>query len=142
MPPLEDMAKQLLRPGGKTERITRDAFLYLEPKGSQPKEQFAQCGTCLFRFDQDGCALMHGVKINFQDGTCAMYSEGEPLFPDAFKDYTKDEIGYTVRQVRCENCRYGGEQCQLYLQLNKALPQAFDLDPKIIPLGCCNANSP
>lgn len=125
-----------------SEKITRDAFLYLEPKGIEDREQFAQCGTCAFRFDKDRCALMGQSKIDFQDGTCSMYSEGKPMFLAPFMNYTHDQIGYTQRQVRCENCKYGGEECQLYTQLNKVFPQAFDLDTKIDSYGCCNLNSP
>lgn len=125
-----------------SEKITRDAFLYLEPKGIEDKEQFAQCGTCLHRFGTDRCALMGDTKIQFKDGTCAMYAEGMPKFFVPFADYSKEEIGYTERQVRCENCKYGGSNCQLYTALNKAFPQAFDLDTKIDEYGCCNGNSP
>jgi hypothetical protein len=128
---------------GGVRKITRDAFLYLEPKGRN-KKAFAQCSTCTLRYKEeqvDFCALT-GRVIDLEDGTCALYVEGPMAFEGPIAEMTDEEIGYVERQVRCENCEYGGDECGLYVELNKRLPEMFDLEPKISRYGCCNAQTP
>lgn len=126
--------------GTPSQKITRDAFLYLEPKGSEAN--FAQCSTCKFRVGGAlVCALMGGKKVA-PLGTCGLYGEGNGV-SGILERLTPDEIGYTVRPVRCQNCVFGGSpQCKLYEMLNAQHPQLFALDVAIKPHGCCNANSP
>lgn len=120
-------------------KIDRSAFVYLNPK--EPGNKFAQCGTC-FMFTGTGC-IIHDRRIRItKDMTCALYVHGDPLLNWRGKEkpyVTPEESGLANFQVRCENCKYGGEHCGLFKMLNKSLPDAFDLDTKIDPKGCCNA---
>src|SRR5689334_9403073 len=85
-------------------KITRDAFLYLEPK--EPKDQFAQCGTCRM-FTGKSCSILGKTKVT-KDMSCGLYVHG-PISPSlAGKEvasYTAKEAGLVNRAVRCENCR-------------------------------------
>ncbi len=135
-------AKQQTRKAAK-ERISRDAFLYLEPK--RDAADFAQCSSCRLRIANPtgklGCAVMAGRQVK-PEGTCALYIEGGGT-QRTLADYSRAELGYTERQVRCENCLYGGkDECGLYVRLNEVMPEAFDLNTKIKPTACCNANRP
>lgn len=123
-------------------KIQRDAFIYLEPTYATTKETFAQCGSCaLFNRDNSLCLIMDiGVVAG---GSCDFYLEGPQRFDEAYALVTPFEAGYVERQVRCENCAYAmSGRCGLYLQLNSMFPDIFDLDPRISPYGCCNANTP
>lgn len=122
-------------------RIKRDAFLYMNPK--PPKDSFAQCGTCLM-FTGTGCTILGKTKIT-KDMTCGLYVRGKPQYNLKGKEQslvTPKEAGLVNTQVRCENCRYGGDDCQLFKMLNQKLSNNFDLDTKIDPKGCCNAFTP
>lgn len=50
--------------GLEVHKVTRAAFLYLDPKGN--KSQFAQCGTCMM-FTGDTCTI-HGKPILGEKG--------------------------------------------------------------------------
>ena len=113
-------------------RIKRDAFLYLEGK----KADFAQCSSCCL-FDDGKCTIF-GTKVKGTD-SCGLYIPGWYAGISNAKRVTPEEAGYVQAQVRCENCRYGGDTCKLYEQLNKLMPYTFDLDIKIKPKACCNA---
>lgn len=121
--------------GGK---IDRSAFLYLD--GTD--KQFAQCGTCYaFNREAERCGLM-GPKVDVDaDDTCGAYLQGEWSGPFKLtRFYKPEELGFLKdADVRCENCKYGGADCALYVKLNEELPNLFDLDTKIAPRGCCNA---
>lgn len=122
-------------------RIKRNAFLYMNPK--PPKDSFAQCGTCLM-FTGTGCTILGKTKIT-KDMTCGLYVRGKPQYNLKGKEQslvTPKEVGLVDTQVRCENCRYGGDNCQLFEMLNSKLSNNFDLDTKIDPKGCCNAFTP
>lgn len=120
-------------------KIDRSAFLYFNPK--PPDEKFAQCGTC-FMFTGTGC-IIHDRRIRItKDMTCALYVHGDPRLSERGREramVTPEESGLANFQVRCENCRYGGEHCGLFKALNEKLPSMFSLDTKIDSNGCCNA---
>lgn len=121
-----------------TKKITRNSFLYMAPK--PPQTSFAQCGTCVM-FTGTGCTILGKVRIT-KGMTCGLYVHGAPSYGQEGKEKsltTPQECGLIDEQVRCENCRYGGEHCELFEMLNDKLPNIFDLETKIDLNGCCNA---
>lgn len=123
------------------EKIQRDAFLYMEPK--PPKGEFAQCSTCFMWIPESNTCAIHGEELEVQGtDSCGLYVHGESAFEEAAKLVTEEESGLVTHPVRCENCYYGGKECGLYVKLNKALPELFDLDTKISPQACCNGQTP
>lgn len=124
------------------EKIRRDAFGYMEPKGHNP--DFAQCGGDCRDFDKDAerCAILGPVFRVIAEASCIEYVEGA-FQPGTLRNLcTPKEVGYVRRKVRCENCYFGGApRCELYRRLNETLPDLFDLDEKISPRGCCNAQT-
>lgn len=131
--------------------ITRDSFLYLEAKDPKNVDQFAQCGTCMmFTGNANETCTIHGPDEKIvSDGSCGLYVEGDPMPDEAgheMASVTKEESGYVERQVRCENCRVfemDGTACTLYDNLN-AMKHGlfkFELDSKVDPKGCCNAQT-
>jgi len=126
---------------GKT-KVDRSAFIYLDPK--PPEDSFAQCGTCR-DWVRTGLCVIHGPDVNVTAGmSCALYVNGDPS-PGGTETYpfvTPTESGLVDREVRCENCRWGGDNCQLFTMLNKEMPDVFALETKISPKGCCNAQQP
>lgn len=131
-------------------RVKRDAFLYMEPTGLGTL--FAQCAKCMMWTgntvgkNPQRCHIHGENKLVTGDMTCGIYVQGKPM-PDGpiMKSVTPEESGLERRAVRCRNCRYmhlAGltHHCKLYEVLNLALPREFDLDTKIKPAGCCNAN--
>lgn len=122
------------------EKIKRDAFIYLSGKD----KQFAQCETCwLFNADKERCGIL-GPDFEVKAyASCTFYLKGDPPKDmKLVKRVSPKAAGYVVRSVRCENCKYGGDECQLYVMLNEKLPEVFDLDTKIEPRACCNAQTP
>lgn len=129
-------------------KITRDAFLYMDPSGSN-HEEFGQCGACKMSVPTDKgqrCSIL-GIAIDAND-SCGLFVPGEqdPTEAEHIDDsVSPKEAGYVSRDVRCENCRYFDPDegdCELFEMLNKLRPDDFDLDPKVNPLGCCNAQMP
>ena len=119
-------------------KIKRDAFLYMSPK--PPRDSFAQCGTCR-QFTGTGCMILGDTKIT-KDMACGLYTRGRPQLHMKGREEAlvpPKEAGLVNFQVRCENCKYGGADCQLFEMLNEQLPDTFDLETKIDPKGCCNA---
>lgn len=142
---IEGLLKQAVSHGGK---ITRAALIYLEPK--KVKKDFAQCSTCpMWTGPKHNTCTIHGRKTTVT-GTmsCSFYVEGKPMPDEAGHEMaavTPEESGLVDRKVRCENCKYGDSKramCTLYEQLNEVLPETFDLDVKIKPEACCNAQTP
>lgn len=129
----------------KPKKITRDAFLYMEPDEGDPRrKRFAQCGTCFLL--TAGKCLVHGPNVKITpDMACGLYVPGEPQKHLAGQErplVTPLESGLVRGQVRCENCQYtaGSDNgCGLYRMLNQRQEEDFDLDPKINSYGCCNA---
>ena len=138
------VVRMLLKPGEEKqspgEKIKRDAFIYLPGKD----KEFAQCGTCwLFNAEKERCAILGPTFEVDDDDACNFYLKGDPS-----KDLklvarvTPKNAGFVDRKVRCENCKYGGGGvCKLYTMLNEKLPDVFDLDTKIEPRACCNAQT-
>lgn len=126
-------------------KVTRAAFLYLDPKGD--KARFAQCGTCMM-FTGSSCTILgKDFTVNAGD-TCGFYVHGKPQPAEKgheMKSVTPEEAGFERRAVRCENCAYFEDEksvCGLFVMLNEALPDDFDLDEGVDAFGCCNANVP
>jgi hypothetical protein len=124
-------------------KIERSAFLYLEGAN----RDFAQCGTCYaYAPDDKRCALF-GPKVSVAPtDSCGFYLKAygseAPALTTKNRVSPKD-AGFYKGSVRCENCYYGGGgKCGLYQELNKKLPDYFDLDINIEPRACCNAFTP
>lgn len=134
--------KSLIMEKKSGEKITRDAFIYLDPKGD--KKNFAQCATCRL-WTGTGCLILGKTKVTC-DMSCNYYVNGTPAKDSAGKEealLTSKEAGLVTRKVRCENCRsFKDGICQLYQALNKRLPDIFDLNEKVDAQGCCNAQKP
>jgi len=119
-------------------KIKRDAFAYMD--GNQAN--FAQCESCCWTQPIDAhrglcCLLNHEVA---DDDTCGAYVQGWYAGMSPARRLSDEEAGYLKHtQVRCENCRYGGDRCKLYMALNRSAPNIFHLEEKITPLACCSA---
>lgn len=139
--------REARRRGPQIEKVTRAAFLYLDPKS--PKARFAQCGTCVhFIEDKDQCQI-HAPQVDIdEDDSCGFYLHGKPSAERAESLVTPEDSGLVDRQVRCENCMFFDpdtepkEHCDLYTQLNRMLPSLFDLNRYVDRHGCCNAQTP
>jgi len=130
--------------------INRSAFLYMEPKNGE--EEHAQCCECWkwTGHDHETCVVLGKTHIP-GTASCNLYEYGRPnpVFAGHEQQvYTPEEAGFVNRPVRCENCVAfmpgpDGErgQCQLFLKLNQAVPEFFNLDTDVYHAGCCNANT-
>jgi hypothetical protein len=149
--------------------ITRDAFLYLEPANKEEERDFAQCGPCrmfvpekyLEGMAKDRC-IIHGSKQTLDDDdSCGFWvawptEDGQPeenvvqahadeLLKIIPGSVTAEESGLVSRRVQCHRCRFAEQDatfCGLYAKLNRQFPEIFDLDEKITPHSCCNAQMP
>lgn len=120
-------------------KITRDAFLYLDPK--LPRGAFAQCETCRMWTGKRCTILGPAVEVDAGD-SCGLYVPGEPnTAGKVMKSLTPKEAGFVSRQVRCENCiAFDGKgKCKLFMELNKKAPEFFNLTETVHRQGCCNA---
>lgn len=128
--------------------ITRDAFLYLDPKS--PMGSFGQCSTCMmWTGPRSQTCTIHGPNLTIQSGdSCGLYVHGDPMPDEAGHEMTSvtpKESGLVSRQVRCENCASyvpASSRCRLFIKLNEVDPKLFRLDPNVHPAGCCNAQQP
>ena len=130
------------------EKITRATFLYLDPV--EPKDEFAQCGTCIHFIEGRNLCEIHSADDDIDDDdSCGFYLHGKPqkgIEPKGI--VTPEESGLVSRQVRCENCTFFDpdteprEHCDLYTQLNRMMPSVFDLDRYVKRQACCNAQTP
>lgn len=128
-----------------TDRIHRDAFIYLDPVARD--HTFAQCQTCRdWSGEPENLCRIHGPDVRVtEDMICTLYVPGPPDAKNA--EYaaalvTPRESGLYKGQVRCENCsafENEGLTCLLFASLNEALPHKFDLNSSVDPQGCCNA---
>lgn len=121
-------------------KLGRDAFLYLEPHGDI--KEFAQCGTCfMFMPGKKRCSIFGPNDVVVADASCGLYVHGEPYDDQPIRDaVTPEEAGYVKEQVRCENCTwYDSGTCGLFVLLNAADKDAFDLGEKVKATACCNA---
>ena len=127
------------------EKLTRDVFLYLDPK--EPRDSFAQCSTCRMWTTKDTCSILGKTKVT-GDMSCGLYVHGKPspsLFGKEIESVTPKEAGLVNRQVRCENCRSFDKKtsvCMLFQSLNKSHSDIFQLEEKVNEYGCCNAQKP
>ncbi len=122
------------------DKIKRDAFLYMSGKD----KEFGQCGTCWqFNAEKERCAILGPDFKVADDDSCCLFVKGD--YPKDLKlvaRITPKNAGFVERRVRCENCKYGGSgNCKLYEMLNEKFPDIFDLDTKIEPRACCNAQT-
>ena len=139
----------LFRTGTRgVEKITRDAFLYLDPKA--PADRFAQCSTCFMWTGprRERCTI-HGPNVPVTASmSCGFYIHGKPGLDKAGQEaarVTPTESGLVNRAVRCEDCRYldrTRSRCRLFEQLNETFPEQFALDAAVQLKGCCNAQTP
>ena len=130
----------LLEAKGEGNKITRGAFLYLEPKG---EVQFAQCATCyLFMPGRQRCSIFGPDDVVVANASCGLYVNGTPHDDqEIISAVTPHEAGYVEGQVRCENCTWydaDAGTCGLFELLNRADPGAFDCDPQVQAKACCN----
>jgi hypothetical protein len=125
-------------------KINRSAFLYLDPRFA-PKSRWAQCSTCRDWVSNHRRCVIHGPKVTVRGSmSCGFYIWGVPVSNrETVAKVTPTESGLVDREVRCENCRFfGDDECGLYRILNDWRPEMFDLDVKVHKLGCCNAQQP
>ena len=121
-------------------KITRSAFIYLEPKPDE-SEQFAQCGTCfMFMPGRKRCSIFGPDDVVVANASCGLYVHGEPYDEQLIRDaVTPEAAGYVKEQVRCENCVwYKSGKCGLFALLNSADSGAFDLEESVKAKACCN----
>lgn len=78
--------------------------------------------------------------------SCNLYIQGEPNRDKEGREkefLTAKQAGLVNRKVRCENCRsFKDGICMLYQTLNESNGEIFNLDEKVNPQGCCNAQMP
>ncbi len=152
-----------------TEKIGRDAFIYLPPKKSIAKD-FAQCGPCrmfvpneyLSNGVKGGRCIIHGSKVRIdEDDSCGFMvpwptpdgspntkvvkDHAEELAKNIPGSVTPQQSGLVDRWVQCFRCKFANDdvsRCGLYESLNQKLPKLFDLDTEIERHACCNAQTP
>ena len=129
------------------EKVTRQAFSYLPPKGDP--EKFAQCETCrVWTGPESNTCLILGKEHVTGDMSCNYYQHGKPSISGAGKEHrilTPKQAGLVHRPVRCENCAFfdaDGGYCELYEHLNDEFPEVFDLEKDVDAHGCCNFQTP
>jgi len=121
----------------------RSVFLYLDPAASDDDKQ---CGTCWFWVRDDRCLIHRAHDIVKATASCCYHLYGPPhragVRPLGLT--TPKESGLVDREVRCENCLWFDDDsvCNLFELLNRKLPDVWDLDIKVKPKGCCNAQEP
>lgn len=140
-----NLKQLILEKKGNQKKITRDAFLYMDPKGD--KETFAQCFSCKLWMgkDKNKCSIMGDTNVTGVM-SCNLYVNGTPN-PNQKQtsSVTPKEAGLVNRKVRCENCRSfdpDTSKCMLYQTLSKTNNDIFDLDENVNEYGCCNFNMP
>jgi hypothetical protein len=126
-------------------KVTRDAFLYLDPK--EPNDKFAQCETCMMwtGSEHNTCTIIGLDEEVKATDSCGLYVHGDPVPEEAgneMKLVTKEEAGFVSAAVRCENCGAfdGNSICVMFEDLNKM--SLFSLNTKVDAKGCCNAWHP
>jgi len=128
---------------GAGAKVKRDAFLYIDGKGADT----GQCSSCKLWVKGADICLIHGMHIKIKGtASCGLYVPGKPVSSGLAQELvTPEESGLVERKVRCGNCRFsknGATVCGLFWYVNDCMPEIFDLDIKIEPQGCCNAQMP
>jgi len=135
---------------GPDHRITRDALLFMKARGPN-KGKFAQCITCIhFLIDQGLCRLQRDKDDVDGDDSCGSYYPGEPTKGEEkpLGNSTPAELGFVKRLVQCRRCRFfdpdseARKHCDLFTQLNRMMPNVFNMDRYVDDFDCCNAQSP
>jgi len=125
----------------KADRLTRQAFIYMEPSVGNSKN-FAQCGQCKFFLPgKQKCSLFGKKDHIVANGSCSLFIQGQPDDDQKIENQiTPEDAGYVVADVRCENCKWfdGKSQCGLFKLLNQKNPTVFNLNTRVKPKGCCN----
>ena len=139
-----NIARETKAKGAVSRKVGRDAFLCVGPKHGKTT---GQCKACfLWIAGRDRC-IIHGANDEIKGGaSCGLYVQGTPgRGGEPMGLVTPKGSGLVRRQVRCENCRFaknGAEVCGLYVTMNNELPELYELDERIHPQGCCNAQLP
>lgn len=126
--------------GDDTDKISRSAFLYMDPK--DPKDQFGQCSTCYSWLpERRRCKFFSKDDEVLGSMSCGLYTHGTPTEKQPIiKSTTPEEAGLVNTAVRCENCSWFSDgECGLFKLLVDQLPDTFDLGSKVESKGCCNA---
>jgi hypothetical protein len=134
------------------EKLNRSIFLYSQPSLDYvaPLDEYAQCSTCsrLCGPLMNTCSVLGPQPLITEPPrmSCNVYAYGPQVdeVPER-ASFTKEEVGFVHRLVRCENCFYGGYmggRCGNYVMLNRLLPSIYDLDETISPHGCCTQQTP
>ena len=143
-------------------KVTRSAFLYLEPKRRDDPGSFAQCSACRMfvpkvrGLDGSRCVI-HGSGQEIDgDYSCGFFLDwpaGKPS-PEVVNSHARElaanipgsvlasESGLVDNKVQCHRCDYyleDGPRCGLYEMLNRKLDDIFDLNTSIERHACCNA---
>lgn len=126
-------------------KLGRETFLYLSP--APDVDEFAQCMTCRDWVGGDDRCCIHGPHVAvYGTMSCGLYVYGapQPSGTHTLAIVTPEESGLVNREVRCENCIHlvthlDGNECAFFRHLNEEMPELFDLDVKVEPKGCCNA---
>lgn len=126
---------------GSGKKLDASAFIYLEQ--IKTTDQFAQCSTCsLFLPGKERCAIFGKDDVVKANASCGLYIQGDPSDDQDIRGVvTPEQAGYVDGQVRCENCIWFNPDpstCGLFEDLNKAMPDVWDLEEKVKPQACCN----
>jgi hypothetical protein len=145
---VENLIKKAEDSDAPVRKITRDAFIYMEPDTKERqkyKEKFAQCGTChMWTGEKGKSCTIHSQKVEITaEKSCSFYTPGDPMPEMIGKEMgivSPAESGLVEADVRCENCNYfsSGKVCQVFKRLN-ASAEMFELDENVEPKACCNA---
>jgi hypothetical protein len=100
----------------------------------QAVSEYMSCGFMVPWPTPDGSPVEEVVKAH-----------AEELLKSIPGSVTAKDSGLVDRRVQCHRCRFASSRashCDLYDALNQTFPQVFDLDVKITPNSCCNAQEP
>ena len=129
----------IIEEAGNQSKLDRSVFLYMDPKS--PKDEFAQCSTCVhFLPESQRCTLFGKDDKVVANASCNLYAHGTPKEDqEILESMSPKDAGYLTGQVRCENCSWfnSDSTCGLFQELNK-LKDIFNLNTKVDPKGCCN----
>jgi len=142
---IREMIELLEKVGREGSKLNRSAFIYLEQ--NVQTTQFAQCATCsLFILGKKRCAIFSETDEVKANASCGLYIQGSPNDEQEIRGVvTPEEAGYVNGQVRCENCLWFNAEpgtCGLFEDLNKTMPNIWDLDEKVLAKACCNGWQP
>lgn len=132
------------------DKITRDAFLYLEPseRSYGDSDKYAHCSTCYSWMGEkrQRCYIL-GKDLEVKaEATCCLYVNGKPEIERAGSEkklITAKDAGFQDSPPNCRRCYwYATGFCGLFAKLNLKDPDHFDLKVPVSKNGCCNAWTP